>query len=633
MGTCFGGCRRPLEATNIINATVPIQPIKANRCPAIKSDECILYAFYTPLLLASPLLSTLPSIQIPMQNILSHPQTQRRCSPRHPENNPPNASQCFQRGLQRPFAQWTRHLPQHIQIISNPRNPLRRTVIISNPFPQPRAQQIRKGRAGHADADGAPGAAERVARAGDDGLVLVRDGRDEREQRDGEEAAVRDPREREGGERLPRRALAVQDHEVQRRGEHVRGHERHVEAVVPARGAHDEAGAEGADGRAERAGDEARARGPRGVALDLEVDGRVVQVAEVRHAREPVAQARGRDGPVEQQPHGDDRLGGAPLLHVHEHPHCHSTQRQRHPDQRVAPGDDVSAGIQAQEQEHERRDQRRGARKIHAPDLRRVGLFDGDIDDEEHDAGAEQDQRHLHEERGAPGHRVGHPAAEHAPNTAPHAKKYIPEPLVHPALPQRHQIRRHERRDRVHTPASDPRDHAAQDDHPLRLREAADERPRREDGVRPQQPVPPAEDVGQLPRERLQRGVGDEVRGREPGEEREGGEGRGDGPGDGREHRRVERREEDADPGRAEDQGEARGAGLVGDGRARGIRICDAAGFGVRGISWAPGFEERRAFVGGGRAAIWSGHDGEDEEEDEDEPGRTGTSLPEVRMS
>ena len=152
----------------------------------------------------------------------------------------------------------------------------------------------------------------------------------------------------------------------------------------------------------------------------------------------------------------------------------------------------------------------------------------------------------MREERNTPTPDIIHPPPKQPPQPRPRPKTNIPYPLNQPSLPQRHQIRSHERRDGHESAPAHARDGAAGDHAPFGAGEPAEEVPGGEEQVGEDEAGAAGEDVGEAAGEGLAGGVGDEVGGGEPGEEGEGGEGGGDGGGEGGDYGAVEGAEEDA---------------------------------------------------------------------------------------
>ena len=430
---------------------------------------------------------------------------------------------------------------------------LRRTLPMPEPVPQLRLQQVLKDSRRDRDPDGGAGAAKRVGRRGDDGLVLVVDGGDEREQGNGQHARLAESRAEEGDERHPSGRVEREEDRDRVRRDHQR-HDHHAEPVVDSERAHDEARGDGAQADTYGEGDEARACLRRAQALHLEVDRRVEDEREHGHGAEPVGEAGAEHGAVAHLFHREDGFGGDAGFDEDEE--CEDQPRQRQADvhEGMVPGDDVAARVEAEEQKDEGGDERESAQEVDALDLRLAGFLDWNADREEAQDAHGRDERDLDPERPAPADGVVDPASENA--TEGHAEPVVdvPDPLPHASPPQRDQVRADEGGDGVQAAASAAGDHPSQNHNPVALGDSADDGAYAEDDAGADEARAPAVDVRQLAGDGLEGGVGDDVARGDPGEEGQRIERVGDGRRQGGDYGRVQRGQESAYPDTSHDE-------------------------------------------------------------------------------
>ena len=268
-----------------------------------------------------------------------------------------------------------------VKAISNASDNGRRVRAVAEARPQPHFQDVLEDGGGDGDADCATGAAEGVGRRGDDGLVLVRDGGHEGEQGDGQHAAVAEAEEGEVDEGLPGgRGEGESGGEATREDED--SLDGGVEERVAACAAHDEACADGAERAAEGLRDEAHAGLGGGQAFDLEEDWTVKEERVDRHGGQPVCQAGGEDGAVEEEADGDDGFGCDAVFDIDEEGEGDERKGDGGEDEGVRPGDLVAAGVETYEEKNESDDQGCGAEEVDAFPGGFGCLLDGDLDDE-----------------------------------------------------------------------------------------------------------------------------------------------------------------------------------------------------------------------------------------------------------
>ena len=155
--------------------------------------------------------------------------------------------------------------------------------------PQAVAQQVLQHGRRDGDADGGAGRAKGVRGRGDDGLVFVVDGGDERDEGDGQRAAVRQAVHEQKSKRW--RGVDTAAKGAQDGGGGGDGHELHedVERQVAAGRAHQQPRTERAQGGADRLRHQTQTgAGGGGVEDGLKVNRDVVQQAVDRHGDEPI---------------------------------------------------------------------------------------------------------------------------------------------------------------------------------------------------------------------------------------------------------------------------------------------------------------------------------------------------------
>lgn len=191
-----------------------------------------------------------------------------------------------------------------------------------------------------------------------------------------------------------------------------------VQEVVAACGAHDDACEEGAEGDAGGGGDKAGADAGRGQVLDYgEVDGAVVEDGEDGHCGEPVCEAGGGDGTVEEELHGNDGFAGDAGFGVDEEEEGEGAKREGNVDERVVPGNDVAAGIEAEEEKDERGGEGESTEEVDALDFGLVGFFNGYIDSDGGCDAGDDDEGDLNVKGPAPAEAVVNEATKHASDT------------------------------------------------------------------------------------------------------------------------------------------------------------------------------------------------------------------------
>ena len=269
-----------------------------------------------------------------------------------------------------------------VEAVSHPGNNRRCVLAVPEPGPQFGFDDVLEDGRRDGDADGAARAAERVRGRGHDGLVGVVDGGDERDERDGQHAAVADAGAEEGDDGQPGRGVEGEGRD-QGHAEEEDGLDARVERVVPAQPTHDDATPDGAEADADGLGDQPCAGLGGGEAAHLEVDGAVEEDAEGGHGEEPVCQARGEDGAVEEEAHGDDGLVGVVALDVDEDEEGDDREGEGGQDQGVRPWDDVASGVQAEEQQDQGGNQCEGAEPVDPSPSGPAGFSDRNLDGQE----------------------------------------------------------------------------------------------------------------------------------------------------------------------------------------------------------------------------------------------------------
>ena len=382
-------------------------------------------------------------------------------------------------------------------------------------------EDVLKDGAGDGDADGTTSTAEGVARGRDDGLVLVLDGGDHGDERDGQHGAVAQAAGDEEDVGSPGGRVQVEG-DVEARADDEQGHRHARQEVVAARRAHDEADAQRARRHGRRRGDEAQPRLRRALRpRRLQVDRHVVQRDEHRHGREPVGEAGREHRPVPHKPHRDNRLRGHAVFDVDENQEGEEGEREDGEDEGVRPWELVAAAVEAEKEEDEGDDEDGRTEEVDSLQSRLVCFFDRDFYQEKHEEGRDHNEGDLDQEGPAPADPVVQPAAKNSPEPHAQPEDQVSDPLPDSPPTEWDEVRRNETRDRVETSAAHAGDYAAEDDDPCFLRESTDQAADAEEDVGEDEPGAAAEDVGQLPTERLARGIGDEVAGGEPRKERE----------------------------------------------------------------------------------------------------------------
>ena len=135
------------------------------------------------------------------------------------------------------------------------------------------------------------------------------------------------------------------------------------------------------------------------------------------------------------------------------------------------------------------------------------------MDGEEDNEAGEGGEGDLDVKGPAPADRVVDHAAEDATERRAEAKHDVADALPDTALAKGDEVGGDEGGDGGQAAAAHARDDPAEDDDPFVLREAADEVAGTEEDVGEDESGAAAVDVGQLPTQGLERGVGDEVRG------------------------------------------------------------------------------------------------------------------------
>lgn len=408
---------------------------------------------------------------------------------------------------------------QLVKIIPDPADLLSGTRKGAESVPQLRLEDILVYDGGGRNAQGGADGSECVGGRGDDGLLRVVDGGDAGQEGDGQHGAVAGAGEEEGRVGHPARAVGVEGGDEGTAGDE--GDEGgDAEAQVPARPLHEDAGADGADGDAQGAEEDAEAGLGGGVAEDLEVDGDVEGEDGVGHGTDQVGHAGGEDGPVDEEADGDDGLGVA-ALPQDEADEQDQGEGQRGQDEGVGPGDEVPAGVEAEEQDDEEGHGQEGAEEVDTREVRLVRGLGGHPDEEGDEQARDDDDGHLDEkgEAPAPGGVVVDDTAKDAAQHGAGAETDIADALDDAPLAQGDEVGGQESRDGHEAAAADAGDDAAEDHDAVGPGETADEVPAGEEDVTKDQAGATAKDIGQAARDGLTGGVGDQVGGGEPGEQ------------------------------------------------------------------------------------------------------------------
>lgn len=194
----------------------------------------LTHALSTPLLLPR---------QSAMQNMLPHAQTDQRARNSKPKHKHPNAPERLNIDAHDPVPPPSRQMVDVAYVVPDPADHIRRVGRIAVFGPQPALQDVLEHGRGEGDADRAAGGAERVGCGGDDGLVFVAHGREQREEGDREHGPVAHAAEEEVDEGGPDGQGRGEGGCDERGGGHAQGLRAYVHPRVFPRGAHDEAGA------------------------------------------------------------------------------------------------------------------------------------------------------------------------------------------------------------------------------------------------------------------------------------------------------------------------------------------------------------------------------------------------------
>ena len=125
-----------------------------------------------------------------MQHVFPHAQTNQHTRDSEHEYHDPNPIKRILIDTHNGIPPLGAQLIDLINIIPDPPNDILGIRIITKPRPESGLEDILEHGAGDGDADGTARGAEGVRRTGDDGLVLVADGRQEREEGDRQHGAV-----------------------------------------------------------------------------------------------------------------------------------------------------------------------------------------------------------------------------------------------------------------------------------------------------------------------------------------------------------------------------------------------------------------------------------------------------------
>lgn len=133
---------------------------------------------------------SLPSIQAAVQLVLLDENARDRCQDCKAEDNPPDSSKgadvCFDDAFSPGFWQ----VADGVWRVSNLSDLVYCVWPVAEAVVEELLQQVLEHGTGDGDSDGRASRAERIRGGGDDGLVLVVDRRDQRQQRDGQHGAV-----------------------------------------------------------------------------------------------------------------------------------------------------------------------------------------------------------------------------------------------------------------------------------------------------------------------------------------------------------------------------------------------------------------------------------------------------------
>lgn len=398
--------------------------------------------------------TALSSGQVVVKLVFSHRNAGQRTQDRQAQQSQEDRTEGIHIRIQHAQSPGLRELANLIQAVAETSNNLGGVFATAEPRPKTNLQGVLEYRRGNGDPDGAAGAPECVRSRCNHRVVLMVNSRDQRDQSNGQHAAICCPRQEE-----------VQEWQPGWRGESERRdqpdrcdlqcHDNVVEDHVATTSPHDEP----APQRANRGANGLWYQSDSGCggrqALHLEVEWEIEEQAKGRHGGEPVCQASRGHGPIEEKSHRDDRLGCDTSLDIDENAEEDRGQRQGRENDWVRPWHLISTSVETEQQCDEGDHQGNGAEEVNTLDPSLVGLLDWDFHLPCDQNTRDHHEGDLNQECPSPSQGIIDPATKDTSETHPSAKADVSNALPDASLAQRNQIRRHERRDGRETAATD----------------------------------------------------------------------------------------------------------------------------------------------------------------------------------